>query len=79
MVSHDFPMVFPWFSADFPMNLPDFQVHRETMQRVSAAFRAKRMSLVGKVSVEQLGKLLDYVMMSYILEVRMKFRHEMQI
>lgn len=44
-------------------------VHRETMQRVSAAFRAKRMPLVGKVSVEQLGKLLDYVMMSYILEV----------
>lgn len=44
-------------------------VHRETMQRVSAAFRAKRMPLVGKVSVEELGKLLDYVMMSYILEV----------
>lgn len=51
------------------------------MQRVSAAFRAKRMPLVGKVSVEELGKLLDYVMMSYILEVRMKCMNscEMQI
>eukprot|EP00434_Breviolum_minutum_P044980 symbB.v1.2.040238.t1/scaffold7092.1/size13377/2 len=39
------------------------------MQRVSAAFRAKHVPLVGKVSVEQLGTLLDYVMMSYILEV----------
>lgn len=38
------------------------------MQRVSAAFRAKHVPLVGKVSVEQLGTLLDYVMMSYILE-----------
>eukprot|EP00490_Sorites_sp_Unknown_P004541 CAMPEP_0114688732 /NCGR_PEP_ID=MMETSP0191-20121206/63788_1 /TAXON_ID=126664 /ORGANISM="Sorites sp." /LENGTH=481 /DNA_ID=CAMNT_0001976541 /DNA_START=70 /DNA_END=1511 /DNA_ORIENTATION=- len=44
-------------------------VHRETMHRVSAAFRAKKVPLVGKVSVEQLGNLLDYVMMSYILEV----------
>lgn len=40
------------------------------------------MPLVGKVSVEELGKLLDYVMMSYILEVRMKCMgngYEMQI
>eukprot|EP00438_Fugacium_kawagutii_P025768 Skav230049 [mRNA] locus=scaffold1221:11456:16810:+ [translate_table: standard] len=44
-------------------------VHRETMHRVSAAFRAKRVPMVGKVSVEKLGDLLDYVMMSYILEV----------
>ena len=43
------------------------------MQRVSAAFRAHKVPLVGKVSVEQLGKLLDYVMMSYILEVEIIF------
>ncbi|CAJ1341643.1 unnamed protein product [Effrenium voratum] len=44
-------------------------VHRETMQRVSAAFKAKKVPLVGRVTVEHLASMLDYVMMSYILEV----------
>lgn len=44
-------------------------VHRETMQRVSQAFKAKKMALVGRVGREKLAEMLEYVMMSYILEV----------
>ncbi|CAE7866768.1 RRP6, partial [Symbiodinium microadriaticum] len=44
-------------------------VHRETMQRVGSAFKAHHVPLVGRVTVERVTAMLEYVMMSYILEV----------
>jgi len=44
-------------------------VHRETMSVVGSAFRAKRVPLIGRVQVDEVGPLLDYVMMSHILEI----------
>jgi len=44
-------------------------VHRETMQRVGSAFNSHHVPLVGRVTVERVTAMLEYVMMSYILEV----------
>ena len=50
-------------------SLLEDSVHRETMQRVLQAFKAKKMPLVGRIQKEKLAEMLEYVMMSYILEV----------
>ena len=38
------------------------------MQRVGSAFKSHHVPLVGRVTVERVTAMLEYVMMSYILE-----------